>query len=104
VATIHAGGVIRFKPTGSSIPPEPARRFDPLKLREIKVADRSQRVRRRALGKARRQAVEPCLRDSDILTRLAVAEAELRHLSERLEEARTTIAKEEARASEGTSV
>jgi hypothetical protein len=38
------------------------------------------------------------LRDSDVHTRLAVAEAELRHLSERLEEAKATIAKEEARA------
>jgi len=38
------------------------------------------------------------LRDSDVHTRLAVAEAELRHLSERLEEAKAMIAKEEARA------
>jgi len=41
-----------------SIPPEAARRLDPLKLRQVEAADRSQRVRRRAVGKARRQRIE----------------------------------------------
>src|SRR5208282_3141300 len=41
-----------------SIPPEATRRLDPLKLRQVEVADRSQRVRRRAVGKARRQRIE----------------------------------------------
>ena len=44
-----------------SIPPEATRRLDPLKLRQVEVADRSQRVRRRAVGKARRQRIEPRL-------------------------------------------
>src|SRR5271157_4012984 len=42
-------------------PPEATRRLDPLKLRQVEVADRSQRVRRRAVGKARRQRIEPRL-------------------------------------------